>query len=224
MGASTTSSVSTGTVTICNAPAASTVRNIDSITIYNADTVASEINITFLDTATNYRLTNVTLQSGETSQYTHGRGWETTDINGALKSSLISQYATNLTGTPTLPNGTAAITQVAYTDSNLVATTAYVDGAISTYSFSHTTIYNVTVDLGTRPTFNGQFTISGNAFTSGSAVNIWQASTRPNSALYDSIQFDQIMISAIVINSTTIQCNWGCQTAVVNSYTFNYRF
>jgi hypothetical protein len=223
-GGTEISTMSSGGATICSSPASSTIRNIDSITVFNKDTVSNAVSISFNDTGTTYQLINVVLQTGETLQYTHGRGWESTDINGAIKSSLISQYASNLTGTPTLPNGTSAVTQTALNSSNYLATTAYVDGAISSYSVSHTTIYQITADFGIQPSNNGSFTITGSGFTPGNAVNIWQASTRPNSSYYDSIEMDQISITGIVINSTTIQCNWGCSTKVANSYTFNYRF
>ena len=83
-GGTITSTISTTSVTICSAPAANTIRNIDSVTVFNQDTVGSLILISFDDNGTYYQLTNVTLQTGETLQYTHGRGWETTDINGCL--------------------------------------------------------------------------------------------------------------------------------------------
>lgn len=223
-GGTITSTISTTSVTICSAPAANTIRNIDSVTVFNQDTVGSLILISFDDNGTYYQLTNVTLQTGETLQYTHGRGWETTDINGAIKSSLISQYAENLTGTPVLPNGTAAATQTALDDSTKIATTAYVDDAVGAFSLSHATIFQVTVDFGSHPITNGSFTITGTGFTPGAAICIWQASARPSSILYDSIEMDQISATGVVLNSTTIQCNWGCRTHVCNSYTFNYNF
>jgi hypothetical protein len=167
-------------------------------------------------------LNRANLQVSDSLQYTHGRGWETVDLNGSLKTSIFSQTATNLTGTPTLPNGVSASTQSSLNDSNLLATTQYVDSAVAAYSAITTTIFQTTINFGSQPIFNGNFTITSSGLTVGAPVMVMQASTRPGSVLYDSIEMDQITVSGVVINSTTIKCNWGCKTAVSSSYTFNY--
>ena len=192
IGASNTSTISNTTpVTICSAPAANIIRNIDSIIIFNNDTVAAAINVTFNDNRTLYQLSNVTLQTGETLQYTHGRGWEATDVNGSLKTSVISQLAANLSGTPTLTNGVKAVTQTALDDSTLLATTQYVDSAVAAYAATQATIYSVTINFGSQPQWSGTFNITGTGFITSAPVLISQSSVRPGSVLYDSIEMDQ---------------------------------
>lgn len=223
IGATNTAIVSnTSNVVICPPPTVNVVRNIDSIIIFNDDTSSTETNILFNDNGNYFKLAQSNLQVSDTLQYTHSRGWETIDVNGSLKTSIFNQTATNLTGTPTLPNGVSAITQTPLNDSNLLATTNYVDSAVAAYSAITTTIYQTTINFGSQPLFSGNFTISGTGLTPGSPIMITQAASRPNSILYDSVEMDQITATGIVINSTTIQCNWGCKTAVSNSYTFNY--
>ena len=223
-GGTTTSTISgTSKITICSAPAAATIRTIDSIIIFNADTVASSVNVYFDDNGTYFQLSGSTLQVADTLQFTHARGWETSDVNGSVKTSLYTQTnATVITGTPALPNGVTATTQMAFNDSTLIATTQYVDSAVAAYSAMTTTIQQVTVNFGSQPVNSGSFTITGTGFTPGAPIMITQASTRPNSVLYDSVEMDQINVSGIVLNSTTIQCNWGCSGYICNSYTFNY--
>lgn len=144
------------------------------------------------------------------------------DSNGSTLQSIASQTATNLTGTPILPNGTMAVTQLAADSSTKLATTAYTDAAVTAYSVSHSTIYQITVDFGIKPIKSGNFTITGSGWTKGKQVLVVMAPNRQGSLLYDSIEFDQIIATGIVINSTTIEVHWGSRTWVCNQYTFNY--
>lgn len=144
------------------------------------------------------------------------------DQNGSKLSSILSQSATSLSGASALPSGTTATTQSSLDNSMKVATTAYADSAVAAYSLAHSTIFQTTVDLGTRPKRSGVFTITGSGFTPGSQVYVTMASSRPGSDLYDSIEMDQIILTGIVTSSTTIQVNWGSKTWVKNQYTFNY--
>lgn len=85
-GGSTVSNTnSTTAVDICAAPAASTIRDIDSISIYNADTVAADVTIRYNDNATTYTIIKVNLLTGEKLIYTHGAGWLCIDITGGAK-------------------------------------------------------------------------------------------------------------------------------------------
>jgi hypothetical protein len=145
------------------------------------------------------------------------------DGNGSLQSAISNQTATNLTGTPNLPNGTTATTQAALDDSTKLSTTAYTDNAVLAYSTLVRTIYTTTVNLGTQPATNGNFLITGlSGLTTGKIVFVEQAGQRANSTQTDSVEWDQIQATGIVLNSTTIQINWGCMTVVANSWTFNY--
>lgn len=148
------------------------------------------------------------------------------DANGSKLSAILSQTATSLSGVSALPAGTTATTQTANDASTKVATTAYVNTAVTAYSLSHSTIFQTTVNLsesGTQAVGSGNFTITGAGWTPGQQVFVTQASTRPNSTLYDSIETDPIIATGIVLNSTTIQVNWASLAGpVANQYTFNY--
>ena len=144
------------------------------------------------------------------------------DQNGSLLSSVLSQTAQSLNVASTLPNGTLATTQTALDDSTKVATTAYTDNAVAAYSASVRTIYQTTVNFGSQPLTNGSFTITGSGFTTGKIVSLVQAGQRSNSTQTDSVEWDQITATGIVLNSTTIQVNWASPSYVANSWTFNY--
>lgn len=215
-GTQTSLSNNTSQVTICNAPAASTVRDIDSIIIYNADTAeVPSINVYLDDNGTLFQLINPNLQTTETCTYTHGRGWETIDANGCLK--------TLTTQASALPSSTTGTTQALGDNSTKLATDAFVAAALANFATQTQTIQQVTVNLGSQPANSGTFNITGSGFTPLlGPVIIMQAATRPNSVLYDNIEMDQIDVTGIIINSTTIQCNWRSSNPVANSYTFNY--
>lgn len=73
-------------VDICSAPAASTVRDIDYISIYNRDSVAQTVTILYDNNGTDYILCAVAMDSGDQLQYIHGQGWHTQDADGKVKS------------------------------------------------------------------------------------------------------------------------------------------
>ena len=223
LGGTTTAYASSTTQSIiCYPPGSSTNRDIDAITICNIDTIQHTINIYLNDSSTLYKLISAILSPNESLIFTHSQGWKTLDTSGNVKSSIATTLANNLSGTPQLPNGVTAITQSPGDNSNKLSTTNYVDAALSAYTNSHSTANSVTVDFGAQPVRGGHFTITGVGFSVGVPVMIMQASTRPRSTLYDNMEMDQIMVSAIAINSTTLQCNWGSSTKVSNQYTFNY--
>lgn len=84
-GKTTTQTNSTSTVTIVAAPAASTQREVHSINVYNADTVAATITVSGNDNATLRPLVKTTLAVGDTLQYIHNSGWRVMDTNGQTK-------------------------------------------------------------------------------------------------------------------------------------------
>lgn len=65
----------TTAVTILSAPASNNQRVVDSINVYNADTVAATVTIQFNDNGTIAILKKKTLASGETLAWTRGSGW-----------------------------------------------------------------------------------------------------------------------------------------------------
>lgn len=75
-------------VDICAAPAASTIRDIDSISVQNADTVAATVTIRYNDNGTLYTEFKATLAVGDQIDYTHGIGWRALDSAGNTKTLL----------------------------------------------------------------------------------------------------------------------------------------
>jgi hypothetical protein len=82
-------------VTICSAPAASTIRDIDMATVLNTDSVSQTITIQLLDTSTAYKIISTTLLVGEKLTYTHGSGWQVVDNSGNLKTVVLSTSGVN---------------------------------------------------------------------------------------------------------------------------------
>lgn len=101
----TTNGIVSGTsaADICAAPAASTVRDIDSIQINNVDTASATITVRYNDNSTLYTLVKITLAVGDQLIYTHGSGWACTDSTGALKPAQQVQVATNAASSKTTP-------------------------------------------------------------------------------------------------------------------------
>lgn len=100
---------STTAVDICASPASSTVRDIDTISVYNNDTVAATITIRYNDNSTLYTLFKATLGIGDQLVYVHGSGWSVLDSSGSIKtgdsislgaSFLIGALGTNNSTTP----------------------------------------------------------------------------------------------------------------------------
>ena len=114
-----------------------------------------------LDTNT-YALTNQTMYIGTTAVAIN----RTTGALALTGITSIDGTATNLSGTPALPNGTTATTQSANNNSTKLATTAYVDAQPASALKSATTTVNVS--SATAPT-NGQVLTA----TSGTAAT-WQ--------------------------------------------------
>ena len=77
-------------VTICNAPAANTIRDIDMITVLNTDTVYQVVTIQYLDTATTYKILDIQLNVGDKLTWTHGSAWQVVDNAGNVKYTVLS--------------------------------------------------------------------------------------------------------------------------------------
>lgn len=84
-GSSDTASNGTTAVTVVAAPAASTQRKVNSISVYNADTVSHVTTIRLNNNTTLRTITKVTLGMGDTLIYVDTKGWFTTDLNGNIK-------------------------------------------------------------------------------------------------------------------------------------------
>jgi hypothetical protein len=84
-GRSNINTNSTTAIIAVAAPAASTYRVIDHVSIYNADTAAATVTVRIDANATEYTLVKVTLGIGERLEFAEGEGWTVLDTNGAVK-------------------------------------------------------------------------------------------------------------------------------------------
>lgn len=84
-GTQLTNTNSATAVDICDAPGASTVRDIDYLSIRNRDTAAATVTVMLDDNATDYEIVKATLAVGDQLVYTHGDGWRVIDTDGNLK-------------------------------------------------------------------------------------------------------------------------------------------
>lgn len=82
-----TNTNSTTAVDICAAPGASTVRDIDYLSIRNRDTAAATVTVMLDDNGTDYEIVKAALAVGDQLIYTHGDGWRVVDADGNLKTS-----------------------------------------------------------------------------------------------------------------------------------------
>ena len=97
----------TTSVDICTAPASSITRDIDFLSVYNADTVSATVNIIYNDNAITSILHKVTLNPTDKLVFVHGSGWQTIDSTGNLKTSG-STGATGPSGPAGLVGATGA--------------------------------------------------------------------------------------------------------------------
>ena len=114
-GVPTLTTISSGTTTsICATPAASTIRDIDYVNIYN--TYAGSQNFTVQITSGSggpFILVFATLAQNESLNYTHGSGWCAMDANGNRKEALGTILPSlTVTGNATI-GGTLGVTGVA---------------------------------------------------------------------------------------------------------------
>lgn len=135
-GGSTVSSTNNTTaVDICAAPGASTIRDIDSISINNVDTVAATVTVRYNDNATLYTITKVTLSPGDQLIYTHGNGWTCLNSTGALKPYQDVATVTLAASSKTTPVDADLIPLVDSAASNILAklTWANLKATLKTY-------------------------------------------------------------------------------------------
>jgi len=104
-GSNDTQSNGATAVTIVAAPAASTQRHVESISVYNADTAAATVTIQLNNNSTLRIITKVTLQAAEQLFYEDGMGWQIIDANGAvIRGTNVSDtaYASSWDGVTTI--------------------------------------------------------------------------------------------------------------------------
>lgn len=137
-----TTSQSNGTtgVTICAAPAASTIRDIDSISVYNADTVSATVTVRVNDNSTLRIVMKAPLATGEQLYYSHGSSWVVIDANGSVRMTIGSSIpvsddtTTNATMYPVWSVGTSSYQQAKVTSTKLTFNPS--TGVLSATSFT----------------------------------------------------------------------------------------
>lgn len=92
---------STTDVNVVAAPASSTQRVIDFVSIYNADTVAAVVTVKLDANGTEYPIVKMTLAAGETLEYVDGAGWsvKSTGYKPTLYVALHNDASANFTMT-----------------------------------------------------------------------------------------------------------------------------
>lgn len=139
------------------APAASTQRVIDWLSIYNQDTAAADVTVSFDFNGTSYILSRVTLAPQERLEYVDGSGFRVLTAAGAVKNSL------NQGSNPSVSGLSVAILASDVTNNNGTANTiadvtglsfAVVNGG--TYWFRFTIMYTAAATTtGSRWSING---------------------------------------------------------------------
>jgi hypothetical protein len=99
----------------------------------------------------------------------------------------------------------------------------WVNGSTSanTISLGYT---EVEVNLGSLAKFSGSFSITGTGLEIGRVVHIRQSAApyTGKGTRADESEMDYVNVTAKVINSTTIQCFWKCDTRVKGNRKFFY--
>lgn len=93
-GRTSIASNNTTDVTIVGSPGSSTQRVIDTISIYNADTVEAQVQVKIDCDGTEYLLCKNTILPGETLTYVDKKGWDITDGYQQIKGFTIHGSAT----------------------------------------------------------------------------------------------------------------------------------
>ena len=110
---------STTAVDITAAPASGIIRTIDSVNVYNADTVSITVTVRYNDNGTTYPIVKTTLLTGESLFYTHAAGWVAVDVNGNRKeitgSTFTSLAVTGQLTTASIASGYVVNANATYT-------------------------------------------------------------------------------------------------------------
>ena len=134
-------------VTVLAAPAASTQRKVNGLTIYNADTVASTVTVRLNNNTVLRPLVSLALNIGDTLGYTDTSGWYVQDAFGNRKTVLVLTYAGTISAlgyTPENPANKSTDTTMAAASNVLypsqAAAKAYADN--SSNSVPLVTLFN----------------------------------------------------------------------------------
>lgn len=183
-GRTVTNTNNTTDVNLAAAPASSTQRVVDFISVYNNDTTNKTVTIKLDANGTEYKLFVTTIASGETIQYQEGRGFSVLATTGAIKQSINQGANASTTGL------TAVVLGADVTNNNAVANTiADVTGlsfsvlATKTYYFKFVIRYtaaatttgsrwcvNCTAGTAANLTFTSEYTLTATTSTRNAMV------------------------------------------------------
>lgn len=202
----------TTAVNVVAAPASSTQRVIDCISIYNADTASATVTITYDANGDAQTLWKGTLQAGWTVAYENGAGWQVRNVNGQTVTSptvavaqssamMATHFATaNLTGTKTITSGSSFAVYVGKAPRAFTSCTirSHVTTAMATITWGEVAIARGTINVGGNPTL----TVLGYADVSATFNSTGQKSTTVNvSAGQQVLEGDDLWI--LIGNSAT---------------------
>lgn len=183
-GATTASSNNTTAVTIVAAPAASTQRKVNSISIFNADTASATVTVRYNDNATIYPIVVVIVPTGNTLFWTDVTGWKLLDANGntGIAGPPGPAGATGPAGSTGL-SGVNAQTGTAYTlvlsDANKLITVSNASAITLTVPPNSSVALPVGTPIYVEQYNTGQITVAA-----GAGVTINNASTLKTRAQY----------------------------------------
>ena len=93
-GVQASASNSTTAVTILSAPASSTQRKVNLVTVCNRDTAPAQVSVSINDNSTLYPVVqNLVLAVGSTLQFTDTRGWFEIDAAGNYCTAISATYS-----------------------------------------------------------------------------------------------------------------------------------
>ena len=200
-------------VDILAAPAASTQRKVNGITIYNKDTAAKALQIILNDNGTSYIIVDCTLQVDDTLGYTDTGGWYTQDVNGCRKTVLSLYTSPSISTSITTPSTTFALLNETATTINAfgAATAINVGAATGTLTLNNPTISlptlatRITGDM-SNATDSNRLTYQSSTINGATILNIAPNGTSNISAI-DIFQKSSMVDSPIISMYTNVTVN-----------------
>jgi len=196
-------------VQIAPAPASSTTRVIDFISIYNNDTASATVTVRFNANGTMYTLSRVTLAAGEKLEYSEGVGFQVIATTGAVKQSInqganapsTTSFTTVVLGSDVTNNNAIAntIQDVTGLSASFTANTVYYFKFVIYYTAAATTTgsrwaVSASAGLATSLSFTSEYSLTTTtttrnaliqAFDSPAASNATSAATTNNMAILE---------------------------------------
>jgi hypothetical protein len=185
-------------VTICSAPAASVIRDIDMVTVLNTDTASQIVTIQLLNTATTYKIISVTLLVGDKLTYTHGSAWQVVNNSGNIKYSVLSS-----SGVDSFSGGSTGLTPATATTGavTLGGTLAVASGGTGTATPALVAGTNVTIN-GTWPNQTINSSNTGGTVTSVAALTLGTTGTDVSSTVANSTTTPVITLNLPTASAT----------------------